>query len=226
MIRNNAHLLEIFVFFAGSLSAASITIGLPATPANGNCIPFGCPGGPIGVISEYQQIFAASSFSSPISIMQISFFNTQLSPGTITSATYNFSLSTSSRTVSGLSSTLASNIGADSRAFFSGVLSGPIPGGILTITGSPFLYNPANGNLLLDIAISGQATNQTVSSVFLDQSDGTAGTTNRAVTTTLGSLGGAGLITRFTDTSVPEPGTFAFLCAGLVFLKAVSLRRQ
>jgi hypothetical protein len=191
-------------------------------------MPFGCPAY-LGLLTEYQEIYAASAFSSPISITEISFFNTQMSPGTVTSATYSFSLSTSPNAVGGLSSTLADNIGPDVTPFFSGVLSGTIPEGILSITGSSsFSYDPGKGNLLLDIAISGQAME--APSVFLDGSDGTAGATQRAYTLdSISSAGDAGLITGFTFTSesgAPEPGTLVLLCAGLVVLRAVSLRRQ
>lgn len=218
----------LIALFAGPLIAGSITIGLPAAAEIGNCIPFGCPGS-LGVLTEYQEIYAASQFSSPISITEISFFNTQMSPGTVTSATYSFSLSTSPEAVGGLSSTLSNNIGPDVTPFFSGVLSGTIPGNILTITGSSsFSYDPGKGNLLLDIAISDQAIEGP--SVSLDVSDDTVGTTERAFTLdSVSSAYGPGLITEFTYTSesgAPEPGTLLLLCAGLVVLRTVALRRQ
>lgn len=167
----------------------------------------------------------------PLGQSQISFFNTVASPGAVTSAAYSFSLSTSSQAVDGLSSTLADNVGPDSAAFFSGVLSETIPGGILTITGSPFVDNPANGNLLLDILISGQPTAEAAITVFMDESDGSAGTTGRAlVIDGVGSVNGPGLITGFTfdaaGGSVPEPGTWGLLGAGLVALRVVTRRRK
>ena len=85
-------------------------------------------------------------------------------------------LSTTAKNPDGLSSTFASNVGADEVVVFSGALSmssqfiGPPTGPknfdmVIPLT-TPFLYNPAGGNLLLDIrnisgsmasAISGRA---------------------------------------------------------------------
>lgn len=112
---------------------------------------------------RYQQVFDASQFS-------------QLNPGgglinriafrghgpgipfTATVPQLQVNLSTTSKTPDGLSSTFADNVGSDDAQVFSGPLSAAI-----TFTGdptnfevvvnftTPFFYNPAKGNLLLDI---------------------------------------------------------------------------
>ncbi len=55
-------------------SKADVIVGQPADSGAGNCIPFGCT---IAWTSEYQQIYAASQFSGPITITNLEFFNTQ-----------------------------------------------------------------------------------------------------------------------------------------------------
>ena len=73
------------------------------------------------------------------------------------SGTYQVSLSTTSKPVNGLSSNLASNIGADNTVIFTGNLGGTGTVSSFTITGTaPFVYDPAAGNLLVDIVVTDQ----------------------------------------------------------------------
>ena len=76
-------------------SKADVIVGLPPDSGAGNCIPFGCT---IAWTPEYQQIYAASQFSGPITITNLEFFDTQIpntgaSPNT---GTFTISLSTTS----------------------------------------------------------------------------------------------------------------------------------
>lgn len=217
MYRLPALILILTFILVGHLAAATITVGLPSEVEFGNCMPFGCPilGG--ATFTEYQQIYSSAVFASPVSISQLSFFK-KWSIGNVQSATYTFRLSTTSKAMSGLSNVLSENIGLDNTEFFSGVLSGPIPGGILTVSGQPFYYDPSAGNLLLDILIS-NATNSGTTASF-ERSDGTAGTTYRAFASNFGSYGqgGPGLITQFTYAPVPEPGTALLLSTALLAL--------
>ena len=213
-----------------AIQAGTITVGLPAYSKTGNCIPFGCAAGVIGTFTEYQQIYSSTAFPSGGPITGISFLNTQEPAGSIDSATYTFWLSTTSVSVGGLSSTLSSNIGPDNTEFFSGVLSGPITGGIFTVTGTPFDYDPASGNLLLDILIS-NPTSIGGSSVFLDVSNASPATTERAyVDDGVSKAGGGGLITQFTftpiSTSVPEPSTLGLGSISLLLLAIARCRRS
>jgi len=76
--------------------------------------------------------------------------------------------STTTRSVAGLSATFAENIGADNTLVLSGTLNwatGNVPGPGNTLQfdmvfpfTTPFLYDPAAGNLLLDIHLSGNVT--------------------------------------------------------------------
>jgi len=132
-----------------------VVVGLPAVTGTGNCIPFGCPN--LLGLTEFQQVYSSNSFAGPVTINQITFFNTQDFQGTpITPANYQFSLSTTSQAVGTLdASTLANNVGPDNQVFFSGQISGPLLAQKLIINGTPFSYDPGNGNLLLTVLISG-----------------------------------------------------------------------
>ena len=115
---------------------------------------------------RYQQVFAASEFLSllgPQFITQIAFRpDAQLGnafSSTISSIQIN--LSTTSAAPDNLSTTFANNVGPDDTVVFSGSLalssvftgpeSGPKDFDIVIDLQTPFLYNPAAGNLLLDI---------------------------------------------------------------------------
>jgi len=87
---------------------------------------------------------------------------------------------------------------------------------ILINLSQPFLYNPANGNLLLDIRNNQSGT----SGLFDAQSDVTQTATalvfndgGSASTTGLVQAGGG--VTRFTLTAAPEPSTFVLFSFGI-----------
>jgi hypothetical protein len=139
--------------------ATTLVIGLPATPGNGNCFPFGC-----GYNSEYQQIYTESAFTGlgPVRITQLLFYNTQFNNGAfaMNSGTWTISLSTTSKDWNTLSSTFASNIGPDNQIVFSGNLSQPwsFPKTMTITLTNPFVYDPSQGNLLMDIITQGVTT--------------------------------------------------------------------
>jgi hypothetical protein len=86
--------------------------------------------------------------------------------------------STTTRSVAGLSMTFADNLGADNTLVFNGTLNwttGNLPGpgntrqfDIVFPCTTPFLYDPAAGNLLLDMQLSGNGQ-----SITLDTVEGT-----------------------------------------------------
>lgn len=103
---------------------------------NGNCYPFSC--GPTDQVTEYQQVYAATSFPGAISITSLSFYawsgNTTKA---MDAATYTVSLSTTIAPVSGLSANLAANIGPDSQLFGTYTL-GPTMPAVTTLHGAAF----------------------------------------------------------------------------------------
>lgn len=137
------------VFSIGEAKAGYIVIGSPGDASN--LLPFGANG-----LTAYQQVYNANQFTSGIiAINGIAFFNTISPGGNITPATYSVYLSTTSVPVSSLAPGAASsNLGSDNTLFFSGTLGDPVTNGGFTINGTPFTYNPADGNLLIDIVVT------------------------------------------------------------------------
>lgn len=212
-------LLALAVILAAPCSAGVILIGTLPGPA-ANSFPFGNTDGSI-----YQQVYAAGNFAGPVTIVGITFFNSD-SAGSFAAGTYAFSLSTTPAPVDGLdTSDLDTNVGTDNQAFASVGLSGSV-GTQFTITGTPFFYDPVQGNLLVDIRTTYSESQS--GSVYLDSftlTEPTNGLTSRAHNYGSG-FAGYGLITQFEtldEGAVPEPSTLALVGAGMLL---VLLRRR
>jgi hypothetical protein len=97
----------------------------------------------------YQQVYGASLFPGPVEIRSLTFFpaypTTRISQGP-----YRVALTTTSRPVDGLGTSWIANRGPDHRVVFDGVLGGPITAPFVLAI-SPFGYDPAAGNLLLEV---------------------------------------------------------------------------
>ncbi len=175
---------------------------------------------------RYQQVYASSRFSDAVFIDAIRFHNTR--GGDINPGNYTLRLSTTSKPVRGLSTTLDSNLGGDAQTFFSGALSASS----LRISGMPFLYDPAAGNLLLEVLVhSVSVRNYTQTGLDgTDYRDINSGTSAAYTVWGYNHAAPMGLVTTFettpADTVTPEPVSMALLGTGLAGVAAVRRRRR
>ena len=136
---------------------------LTAVDGNSSAETGGDPGGPV----RYMQIFDASQFagSGPIHITQFANRPDAIpGPSGPRFPTLQIFVSTTTRTVAGLSTTFANNTGLDNTLVFSGPLTLatanlPGPGNtkqfdIVFPFTTPFFYDPSAGNLLIDLRLS------------------------------------------------------------------------
>jgi PEP-CTERM motif-containing protein len=198
------------VMFSTFVWGETIIIGLPSTGLN--LAPFG---GTVvsGDAPRYQQAYAAADFASigSIDITSIDFLG---GSGNFTPGTYSLYFSTISAGINTLSDTaFDSNLGANNALFASVNLSGPAPA-TLTFTGNPFFYNPASGNLLLDIIIAPTGQHAGFPPAVYESSQYATGVFSRYDNFAEGNIG-LGLITEFDFTPVPEPSAPALFGLGL-----------
>ena len=196
---------------------ATFILGGPGNIEGGDCAPFGC-------VMRYQQAYAASLFTGPITITGLTIFNTQYVPEEIDAATYTITLSTSLNPVGSLSATFAENTGLDAALFFNGALSGPASPSF-TINGTAFQYNPAAGDLLIEVVKSGTSEAFALYTDFRDDFSGF----QRVYAYGNDAAGfveqNYGLVTGFTIADAPEPSTFGMAGAALAGLIALRRRR-
>jgi hypothetical protein len=209
-----------------TLRGDSILVG---TNNGGTADPFAGPfPGLAG--TQYQEAYASTDFSGPISISSIEFFLVPGSSGSLYGATYQLSLSTITGNISSLSETnLAGNVGADNTIFTTVTLGGAAPS-ILKFNGSGFFYNPSLGNLLLNIQVSDPTS---VGSAIFEDGDGGGPAGIVRYSNFYNGTTGYGLVTEFSDftsgdlsvVATPEPSTIMLFGCGLAGLFAGRRRR-
>ena len=170
-------------------------------------------------VGPYQQIYDRNLFSSPSAITQIGFRSIGPNGGYDTDVMYNLSVGL------GLTERTPSSPGSGFATGATTVFSGPLP---VHITASnldfdlliplttPFLYDPALGNLLLDITLvsAGQTPPNLPVYTFLYDNAATDIATIRPhrIQGTVAVLPNEGIVTKFTV--VPEAATAALLFLG------------
>lgn len=231
-------LLMLLVLSAGVLLHADVTVG---TYTTGNCYPFLCndSGTDMGDSIDLQAAYSHTAFSGPITITNLEFYYaSQFGGGSqMIDGVYGIYLGTSANPYNALSPNQAANRSGDWTlvdSFHSNHNVGAEcdfnPVCTLNLA-TPFTYNPANGDLLLEIRVFDQANIPNGSGNGYAEADDTGALIGRAYCLTAwdctnATVDGVGLVTTFsTSTTVPEPGTLAMFGSGIVGLAGV-LRRK
>lgn len=199
--------------------------------------------GPFGVSSQrYQQVYGSSAFGSltgPTLLTAIA-FRVDGSGGAfapVIAPNFQINFSTTLFGPDALSSTFASNVGANDTVVFAGPLTiSAAPAGfprpfnfVITLT-TPFLYDPSAGNLLLDVRnFNGAfATTQFDSQSTIGDAISRVYTVDNGVLFPSGRADSDGLVTRFSfapAAAVPEPSTYGIMASAFL-LGMVVLRRR
>jgi hypothetical protein len=198
------------------------TLYVPPRPGNSETyFPFSISTGSNGM--RMQQVFGASAFLSIAPnggyITALTFHFKSDTGGIVSNAQIN--LSTTSRAVDSLTPVFANNVGSDDQIVLGpGQMNFIVQDPTLVVRldlASPFFYNPAAGNLLMDIRVW---------QGFNPQRDGELEAANSVLDSTSwayafgadslsGTVGTVGLVTGFTIDPVPEPSAVALLLTGL-----------
>jgi len=227
---NNQYLRADNTFIVAPNSAASTdSLYFNAFPFDLGADTFEDP----GQTERYQQVYASSQFSNVDPggewITALS-FRPNPSFGAAFSGTLpdiRIDLSTTRAADDGLSTTFANNVGSNDTIVYGGTNGAALPlsssatgpsGGpdnfdIVIQLSTPFFYNPANGNLLMDVSNYGGGL-----TTYFDAVDVAGDGVSRAYTVASGvnsSTADAsdtlGLVTGFTFTEVPEPAAWVWL---------------
>lgn len=220
-----------------AMAAASQAIVFPTGPhAAFNFIPFGS--GVAGSTPTMHQVFASSLFGgAPVFINSIGFapqLNGAISLGQVTiNIGYTNAIPGQSSAGGGLVIPTqgggGNNVGAMTQFYsnpataFNIVAAGTANFSEMVFVGTPFVYDPAVANLLVEIVIPDPAN----TTVAVSRAAGSAESSRAFAGTAFGTAESPGTATRmdFDFRPVPEPGTFVALGSGLALL-FLSRRRK
>lgn len=225
----------VFLFAASCLAAFGSTIVVP----NGNTSTVGndTDSPDIGDF-RVQQLIGSGQFASVDGSLLLDQLSFRLAPGTgsgdVSMTNLDLYLSTSPKFPDTISTTFADNVGPDNTLVFSGSFTdsslgctgpAPCPFDININFTTPFLYNPTQGSLLLDLKITGVSGDGVLDAMdFAGPSGGIVGIVGLLNdTTALGSSFSGDIQLRYT--AVPEPASGALLFMGAAALALMRRRR-
>jgi hypothetical protein len=219
----------------GGVVQASVTVG---NFNSRDCYPLMCndSGTDVGQSIDYQQVYTSGAFSGPMTIDLISWYYDSTGGGgsDLLGGLYTVYWGYAAfGSVNNLSTNLPSNY-VSARTLIASVLVPP--GGFDISTGvtlsldaaQKFTYDPALGNLLLEIVVTNQDNVPTGTGNGYNQADQTGSVTSRAYCVSgMGCFSDStGLVTTFADSTIPEPGTLVMVSFGMIVVSVVVLRRK
>ncbi len=217
------------------LSRADVTVGNFNT---GNCYPLMCndSGSNSGQSIDFQQVYSAAAFSSPMTINAISWYYDAVDGGAaiLLGGTYTvFWGYAAFGSVNNLSTNLASNyisgstLAADVTVPVGGINDNP--GITLSLDAAQAIhYDPALGNLLLEVVVTNQDNVPNGSGNGYNEADSSGSMTSRAYClTNVGCVADSvGLVTTFANTATtPEPDTLVMFGTAILAI-AGTLRHR
>jgi PEP-CTERM motif len=250
----NAALTLAVLAFLGGGARADILVVSPSTQTNlegdtNNGFPFNLSNVFLTAI-RWQQVYASSEFTSVGSGMKIAgiTFRPDANTGAAFSSTLpnvQIDLSTTSAAPGALNTNFNSNVGADDQIVTSGALvlsssfTGPAGGpknfDIHITFSTPFIYNPANGNLLLQVRNFGGGGTTQFDADTNNHGSGAGLLASRAFATdnnpnsTSGLADNLALITQFDFAplaTAPEPSSLVLASLGAAGLTLAGWRKR
>lgn len=212
------------LLFAAALSPAqAVVIGTTDTnPNHSNSAPFGS----LQAGYFYQQVYDNSAFNAPLSIQELTFYNTITPGGTPDAGDFKIYLATTSDPVMGIANNIP-NIAA-ATLVYDGALPALSSGKLDILLSQIFNYDPNLGDNLL-LIVSKFDFIGTNSPVFFDSDTTGALTSSRHYSGPNGPSGNlkSGLITGFNQNiTVPEPSTWALMLIGIAGVGFLAMRRR
>jgi hypothetical protein len=183
-----------------------------------------------GIDARWQQVFNAEVLVSAMPngawITGLA-FRSDAGNATISFDSLGVRMSTTAVRAGPLERAFARNTGADETLVYAAngvrwVLTGVGSFSAVVPFSTPFFYNPARGNLLMDVTFINPSAHVTVDA---DRSQGVDMIWARGVPIPIQGEGGAqGVVTRIDFNPIPEPSTMVTLSAGVAILVAAWIR--